>query len=105
MTIAQRTFAELEIRRARRRDPETSRQAAAAAHGLAAEHRLLILATLRGTDGDLNSTEIGERINLTSVQVCRRLHELEDEGLIQRTRNVRPTVSGRPSTCWEVVRG
>lgn len=104
MTLAQRTFAELEIRRTRRRDPETSRQAAAAAHGLAAEHRMLILATLRDADGDLNSTEIGERVGLSSVQVCRRLHELEDEGLIQRTPNVRPTVSGRPSTCWEAIR-
>lgn len=63
-----------------------------------------LLQTLRDHAGDLNSTEIGERTGMTSVQVCRRLHELEDEGLIQRTPHTRPTVSGRPSTCWEVCR-
>ena len=103
MTLAQRTFAEIEITRARRRDPETSKEAAAAAHGLANEHRLLILAAMRDAGCELTATEIGERTSLTSVQVCRRLHELQDDGLAEPTANAKPTPAGRPSRCWRVL--
>lgn len=94
----QRTFDELA--RARRRDPETSKAAAAAAHELANEHRLLILHALRAAGCELTATEIGARLGLTSVQVCRRLGELQDDGLAVPTANRRPTEAGRPSRCW-----
>jgi len=102
MTLEQRTFAEVEIRRARRRDPETSKTAAAHSHGLAAEHRLLILAAMR--DGGAGTAhQIATRCDLQAVQVSRRLREFVDDGLIRATGETRPTPSGRPSQCWEVI--
>ncbi len=98
--LEQRTFAQIEVARARRADPETSKAAAAAAHGLANEHRLLILAAMRNAAGELTATEIGQLVGLSSVQVCRRLHELQDDGLATPTTNTKPTPAGRPSRCW-----
>lgn len=92
-----------ELRRARRRDPETSKAAAAAAHELANEHRLLILAALRDAGRELNATEIGAIVKLDSVQVCRRLGELEDDGLAEPTAITRPSDKGRASRCWRIV--
>jgi len=102
LSLSQRTFAEVEIRRARRRDPETSKTAAAHSHGLAAEHRLLILAAMR--DGGAGTAhEISRRCDLEAVQVSRRLRELVDDGLIGATGETRPTPSGRPAQCYAVI--
>lgn len=102
MTLAQRTFAEVEIRRARRGDPDTSHAAAAASHGLAAEHRLLIVQSLRDAGRDLAAHEIAGLCGLSSVQVSRRLRELVDDGEIVVTPNTKPTPAGRPSHTYEV---
>jgi predicted ArsR family transcriptional regulator len=90
-----------EIRRARATDPTTSKIAARASHGLASEHRAAILRVMRA-GGDWTASEIAERCGLTSVQVCRRLAELREDGVIRETANTRPTASGRPSQCHEV---
>jgi len=102
MTLEQKTFAEVEIRRARRTDTETSKTAAAHSHGLAAEHRLLILAAMR--DGGAGTAhEIATRCDLEAVQVSRRLRELVDDGEIRATGETRPTPSGRPAQCYETI--
>lgn len=90
-----------EVRRARATDPSTSKAAARAAHGLAAEHRSTILRVMRA-GGDWTASEIAERCGLTPVQVCRRLAELRADGAIRETVNTRPTPSGRASQCHEV---
>lgn len=91
-----------DIRRARTTDPQTSKDAAIAARGLAAEHRRAILEVMR-TGMDWTATEIGERCGLSAVQVCRRFAEMRDDGLIRETMNTRPTASGRASQCYEAV--
>lgn len=103
MTLSQLTFDE--IRRSHRHDPETSRIAAASSHGLAAEHRLLILRALRDAGRDLAAFEIAERCGLTSVQVSRRLRELVDDGALIVTGYARETPAGRPAQTYEVCRG
>jgi predicted ArsR family transcriptional regulator len=93
-----------EIRRSRRRDPVTSKVAAQHAHGVAAEHALLILHAMQdGGARDWTATELADVLGLTSVQVCRRFAQLRDEGKIGPTGNTRPTPSGRPSQCWRLA--
>jgi len=99
----QLTFAEL--RRSRRTDPETSRISAQHSHGLAAEHRLLIVHAMRdGGARDWTAHEVAAVCGLSSVQVCRRFAELRDDGEIRETGATRPTPSGRPAQCYEAVR-
>lgn len=92
-----------ELRRARATDPQTSKAAATAARGLAAEHRRAILEVMRA-GGDWTATEIAARCGLSAVQVCRRFAELRDDGLILETLNTRPTASGRASQCYQATR-
>lgn len=104
------TFAAREVRRARRSDPETSREAARQSHGVAAEHRLLIVAAMRdGGERDWTAHEIADACSLTPVQVNRRLHELFVDGEIVESRIAdvvvtRPTPSDRPARCWRASR-
>jgi CRP-like cAMP-binding protein len=98
----QRTFDEL--RRSRRDDPVTSKDAARAARSLAADHRLAIVAALRARGaGEMPMTphEIGALCGLTSVQVTRRLKELEDDGEIVPA-GIGTTPSGRSARCWRL---
>jgi DNA-binding MarR family transcriptional regulator len=103
------SLAAREVRRARRTDPQTSKDAARDSHGLAAEHELLILQVLRdGRDRDWTPHEIAERCGLNSVQVTRRLHDLWASGRIaeswldeqDRVQALRATPSGRRARCW-----
>jgi len=104
VTLAARQLTFDELRRARRRDPATSKVAARESHGLAAEHRLLILRALRdGGARDWTAHEIAAACALQSVQVSRRLAQMADEGDIRWTDAVRPTPSGRPARCLELV--
>lgn len=102
--IHQQTFEEMQQARARarHRDPHTSHQAARAARSLASEHQAAILVVLR-RGGTWTADEIAERCGLTKVQVCRRLAELERDDRIRPTGETRPTPSGRPSRCFELV--
>ena len=92
-----------ELRRARATDPATSKAAAAASHGLAADHRRAILAVMRSARCGLAACEIAERCGLTSVQVSRRLRELVDDGQLLVTGYARETPSGRPAQTYEAV--
>lgn len=88
--------------RARRRDPETSHQAARQAKELAAHHHRLILNVLRD-HGSLGKDGIGARTALTGVQVCRRLGELEKLGLIVATGKHVMSTAGRSEREWRAV--
>lgn len=104
MTLAQRTLAEVEIQRARRTDPATSKLAATQAHGLAAVHRLLILQTMRDDAGrDWNASELAAACGLTPEQVGRRIAELVRDGEAEYSGASRPSSSDRPSRCIKAV--
>jgi hypothetical protein len=82
--------------RARRKDPDTSHQAAKKAGGIAVSHRNRIMAVLR--EGKGNIYQIGAKANLSHVAVARRMIELERMG------QARPTEE-RSEGCrvWEAV--
>lgn len=108
MTLAQRTFAEIAVSRARRDDPATSHEAARLARGLAAEHHRQILATMQSDPArDWTAHEIAAAAGMSSVAVSRRMRELwvlsrVVEAVDARTGSplTRPTPSGRAATCW-----
>lgn len=72
---------------ARRRDPETSKGAAAKAASFASHHRDLIERALAQGNGTIY--ELGARIGLTHVQVARRMPELEQLSLAHPTNEKR----------------
>lgn len=76
MKLAQRTFAEIEITRARRTDPATSKEAARRAHRLASDHMRKILDVLRASPEPLDAERIADGCGLSSLQVTRRMSEL-----------------------------
>lgn len=89
--------------RFRRDDPSTSMVAAEQAGPLAAEHKELILGLLMSFRRPMGGTEIGARLGLTQVQVCRRLPELKRAGLIRVAEGEGRTPAGRPERLWEVA--
>jgi len=107
VTLEQRTFAQVEVARARRADPETSKVAAARSHDLSHEHFAKILQVVR-RGGDWTAHEIGLQCGLTSVQVTRRFAELVAAGEIAEvkledgTTKTRPGGTGRPMRCFDV---
>ena len=108
--LEQRTFAQIEVARARRSDPETSKTAAAMSHGLASEHITKILRVVRSARGrDWTAAEIGAECGLSSEQVTRRLAPLVIAGEIAevkledgKTNKTRPGPRGRPMRCFDV---
>ncbi|MDM0041853.1 hypothetical protein QTI05_22625 [Variovorax sp. J22R193] len=84
---------------ARRRDPITSHLAAEQAKEMVQVHHALILAVLR-KHGPLGKDGIGARTSLTGVQVCRRLDELHDMGLIRLTGKTVMSTAGRNEREW-----
>lgn len=91
------------VPRVRRDDPSTSFAAAEAAVSLANVHQGRILGVLAHEAKPVGATRIAELTGLTQVQVCRRLPELLEQGVI-RVRGEGRTASGRPERCWELVR-
>lgn len=81
-------------RQARRTDPQTSHDAAAAAGGLAHEHCTKILAAMPDIGG-LTAEEISDRCGLTPVQVNRRIHGLIAANKLADTGETRPSRAGR----------
>lgn len=71
-----------DLPRARRRDPETSHQAAQRAEKFASTHAGRILADLQRV-GTGTAASISANTGLTVVQIDRRLHEMEKQGLIR----------------------
>lgn len=109
MTLSQRTFGDVELERARRTDPQTSKTAAAMSHELAAEHIRKILQVVR-TGGDWTAHEIAEKCGLDSTQVTRRFAQLRREGEIVDVKVdglevTRPSPKGRPMQVVQQANG
>lgn len=74
--------------RARHDDPSTSRAAAAGAKKLQHDHHMAILVVLEQSPQPLNAFQIADRteqhrlVELTQVQVARRMRELLEVGLV-----------------------
>jgi predicted ArsR family transcriptional regulator len=90
-------------RRARRRDPSTSRAAADRVGEFAADHAVRILEALQ-EHGLMGAEEIGDRIGLDAYAVRKRLPELEREQMVRVVAGQeRTTRSGRRERVWGAV--
>lgn len=87
---------------ARRRDPETSHQAAAQAKEMAVRHHKIILDCLK-EHGPLGKDGISWQTGLSGVAVARRTVELQRMGLIRLTGRKVPSTAGRDEREWEKV--
>lgn len=104
MTLAQQTFAEWEMRHARRQDPETSKIAARRATKVCSEHlRRMLEAMMAGGSRDWTPHELSAACGLSPLQVSRRIHDAYEDGRIVESGNARPTPSGRPARCWRLA--
>ena len=86
---------------ARRRDPETSHQAAAQAKELAARHHRVILYVLR-EHGPRGKDGIAKLAMLEGVQVARRLSELHKAGKVVPTGATVQSDTGRGEREWRL---
>ena len=89
-------------KRVRKTDPVTSRIAAQTMNKMDAKHQARILYALRKY-GPLIAHEIADATSLDHVQVCRRLPELESDGLVFETGETRNSPSGRPARVWSIT--
>jgi len=87
--------------RVRNTDPLTSWQAAGSAKDLAKRHARLIVDCLEKY-GAMGKDGIAAQSGLESMQVARRLHELEREGEICLTGKVVKSYSGRWEREWKI---
>jgi transcription initiation factor IIE alpha subunit len=87
--------------RYRKTDPLTSWQAAGSAKDLAKRHAQMIVDCL-AKGGALGKDGIAAITGLESMQVARRLHELEREGEICLTGKVVKSKSGRMEREWKI---
>jgi predicted ArsR family transcriptional regulator len=87
-------------KRVRRRDPATSRAAAARAGEFGGDHHAKIMGSLM-TQGAGTIYELAERTRLNHVAVARRMSELEELGVARPRQEMRPSPSGRACRVWE----
>jgi predicted ArsR family transcriptional regulator len=87
-------------KRVRRRDPDTSRAAAARAGEFGSDHHAKIMGSLM-TQGAATYHELAARIGLEPVAVNLRLAELEKLGVARPREEMRPSPSGRACRVWE----
>ena len=87
--------------RVRNTDPLTSWQAAGSAKDLASRHASLIVDCLKKY-GAMGKDGIAAQTGLESMQVARRLHELERDGEIKLTGKVVKSKSGRMEREWQI---
>lgn len=87
---------------ARRTDPATSRQAARSMALASEAQRKAVYWALVQAGRPVTADEIAVRAGLDKVQVCRRLPELERDGMAEPTDETRPTPSGRAARCWRL---
>lgn len=87
---------------ARRSDPATSHAAALEAVELSRRHRSIIVECLKRY-GALGKDGIAARTRIDGVAVCRRLCELQREGLIRPTGRTVQSTAGRAEREWEAV--
>lgn len=85
----------------RQTDPETSKQAAAQAVGIQADHHRRILKALEV--GPAGQTVIGQRCDLDKHRVGKRLGEMGKLGLIEKTGRVLVNETGRREREWRCV--
>lgn len=102
MSAALDLFGDLALPVARRSDPATSHAAAAQAVDLSRRHRAVIVECLK-RHGALGKDGIAARTRIDAVAVCRRLSELQREGLIRPTGRTVPSTAGRAEREWEAV--
>ena len=88
--------------RVRNTDPLTSWQAAESAKDLASRHARLIVDCLEKY-GAMGKDGIAAQSGLESMQVARRLHELERDGEICLTGKVVKSKSGRMEREWKIT--
>ena len=88
--------------RVRNTDPITSWVAAGSAKDLAKFHAAKIVQCLKD-HGSLGKDGIANHTGLESMQVARRLHELEREGVICLTGNVVKSKSNRLEREWKIT--
>ena len=81
-------------------DPVTSKLAAFEVAGLKRKHERAILAVLQGSPRPLAAEQIGDRIGLAMVQVCRRLKDLERASVAEPTEELHTNRSGRKAVKW-----
>lgn len=87
---------------ARRSDPITSHLAAAKVKEFAKGHAATILNCLKDY-GPQTADEIAKRTHLNSVQICRRLPELERAGAARPTGKLRLSASGCSEREWKAT--
>jgi predicted ArsR family transcriptional regulator len=90
-------------KRARRRDPQTSHDAAARLAEFAHDHHAKILGSLV-TEGKGTIHEIAASTGLDHVAVARRLPELEALMVARPTQETKPSPKGRACRVWEACR-
>jgi len=86
---------------ARKRDPDTSKLAAAQTQSFRARHIALILAALKA--GPKTKDEIAAATRLDHIAVARRMKEGESRNLWRRTTHTRKSGTGRKETVWAVT--
>jgi hypothetical protein len=84
---------------ARQSDPWTSHAAADRVHEFASGHIGMILACLRD-HGPQTANELAGRLPLNSVQIARRLSDMEKKRLAAPTGHCRMSAAGRPERVW-----
>lgn len=87
--------------RARRTDPDTSKQAAERVSNFAAGHYAGIRCAL--VIGPATIYEIAARTGLDHVAVARRLSEMQRAGIAAPTSETRPGPTGRQCRVWTVA--
>ena len=87
---------------ARNSDPSTSHGAADQAKELQARHHRIIVAALH-QHGPCGKDRLAVLTNLTGVQVCRRLSELDSLGLAKPTGRTVKSTAGRAEREWWAV--
>lgn len=88
--------------RARATDPGVSHAAAARVDEFVGAHVDRIYSCLE-KHGPQTKDQIAARTGLTPVQVDRRLPEMERDGDVRTTGEVRKSASGRDERVWEAV--
>ena len=86
---------------ARRTDPETSKQSAAAVNVTELQQRVIDVMALLG--GDATIKEVAAKSGLAEVSVSPRFKPLRAMGMIRDSGRRRKNVGGRSAIVWELV--
>ena len=89
----------MDARLSRTTDPETSHEAAAQTKAFRARHIATIYAALQ-TWGDMTTHEISAVTDLDYIAVARRMAEMADRLLVERTDERRMNANGRRAVVW-----